>query len=114
MRFEGKHRFFKNAARRSSFKNILKSLAEHHQRLMAYNLYYNSSFASVSVSIGSGMHYLLKFQIFTRLNLFVAQPLTSLGGLAYSRVIMTDYPYILKEKLYRYSYILYDTYIITV
>ena len=44
------------------------------------------------------MHYLLKFQIFTRLNLFVTQPLTSLGGLPYSRVIM------LSKVSIRYKY----------
>ena len=54
MRFEGKHKEFKSAARGTSFKNILKTLAQHHQRLMSYNLSYNSVFASVKVTTGSG------------------------------------------------------------
>lgn len=55
LRFEGKHKQFKHAARGTSFKNILKTLAQHHQRLMCYNLCYNKLFASVSISTGSGM-----------------------------------------------------------
>lgn len=40
-----------NSARGTSFKNILKSLAERHQQLMAYTLHYNTSFASVTVQV---------------------------------------------------------------
>ena len=54
MRFEGKHKVFKTASRGTSFKNILKTLTEHHQRLMAHAMYYNSEFATVTVSTGSG------------------------------------------------------------
>ena len=57
MRFEGKHKQFKDAAKGTSFKNILKTLTEHHQRMMAFDLHYNSLFASVTVSIGSGTHF---------------------------------------------------------
>ena len=54
MRFEGKHKEFKTAARGNCFKNILKTLALHHQR-KAYNLSFNDQFASVSLSTGSSM-----------------------------------------------------------
>lgn len=54
MRFEGKHKDFKDVAKGSSFKNILKTMSQHHQRLMAYSLHYDDSFASVRVSTGSG------------------------------------------------------------
>lgn len=53
MRFEGKHKDFKRVARKGSFKNILKTLSFQHQRLMAYNLYYNNLLAAVQVSTGS-------------------------------------------------------------
>ena len=55
MRFEGKHKQFKTAARGTSFKNILKTLSEHHQRLVAFNLHYDDWFASVTVSTGPGV-----------------------------------------------------------
>ena len=55
MRFESKHKEFKNAARRTSFKNILKTLTHHHQRMQAYRLHYDSGFAAVTkVSTGCG------------------------------------------------------------
>ena len=55
MRFESKHKEFKNAARRTSFKNVLKTLAHHHQRMLAYQLHYDSGFADVNkISTGSG------------------------------------------------------------
>ena len=38
MRFEGKNKIFKAAARKSNFKNIAKSLAEHHQWLQSMQL----------------------------------------------------------------------------
>ncbi len=38
MRFEGKHKEFKTAARGNYFKNILKTRALYHQRNLAYNL----------------------------------------------------------------------------
>lgn len=56
MRFEGKHKEFKRVARTSSFKIILKTLSDHHQRLMAYNLYYNSLLGAVKVSTGAGIY----------------------------------------------------------
>ena len=54
MRFEGKHKQFKVAARRGSLKNILLTLSRYHQRLMAYDLHYNTLFAAVKVSTGTG------------------------------------------------------------
>lgn len=54
MRFEGKHKLFKAAARGTSFKNILKTLTHHHQRLMAYNLHFDGTFASVTTTTGTG------------------------------------------------------------
>ena len=55
MRFEAKHKEFKNVAKRGAFKNILKTLCYHHQRLKAYYLHYDNKFATVTVSTGSGL-----------------------------------------------------------
>ena len=55
MRFEGKHKLFKAAARGTSFKNILKTLTLHHQRLVTYNLHFDGSFASVTTTTGTGI-----------------------------------------------------------
>lgn len=55
MRFEGKHKQFKHAARGSNFRNILKSLTEHHQRQLAFSLHYDQSFASAEVLKGPGI-----------------------------------------------------------
>ena len=41
MRFEGKHKQFKQVAKTNTFKNITKTLAKHHQRLLAYDLHCN-------------------------------------------------------------------------
>ena len=47
MRFEAKHSFFKNISNRvKCFKNIVKTLSFHHQRLMC--LYLSSSSDSVA------------------------------------------------------------------
>ena len=54
MRFEGKHKLFKAAARGASFKNILKTFTQHHQRLMANNLHFDDTFASVTTTTGTG------------------------------------------------------------
>ena len=61
MRFEGKHKQFKSAARCSSLRNILKTLSQHHQRLLAYNLQCNSGYASVTVSTGASIYNQLLF-----------------------------------------------------
>lgn len=55
LRFEAKHRYFKNIIRHSpNFKNVLKSLAEKHQFLQAFNLnnnnmLYSNKIASVDI-----------------------------------------------------------------
>ena len=38
MRFEAKHKEFKQVCHRTSFKNIFKTLVEHHQMRLAFNL----------------------------------------------------------------------------
>jgi len=53
MRFEGKHKQFKQVAKTTSFKNITKTLAKH-QRLLAYDLHCNTNFAAVTVTTGTG------------------------------------------------------------
>jgi hypothetical protein len=55
MRFEGKHKEFKEAAKGKGFRNILKTLSEHHQRLMAFEQHYNPSFGTVTMTTGTGM-----------------------------------------------------------
>ena len=54
MRFEGKHKMFKKAARRTSFKNVCQALCKHHQWLHAYNVYCNSTFTAVTIETGKG------------------------------------------------------------
>ena len=55
MRFEGKHKVLKSAARSTSYKNILKTLAEHHQRLAAYTIY-SGGCTSLQIEIGPGIY----------------------------------------------------------
>ena len=38
MRFEGKHRFFKRVRDTQNLKNVLKTLADRHQNMVAYHL----------------------------------------------------------------------------
>ena len=105
MRFEGKHKQFKNRARGTSFKNILKTLAEHHQRLMSYNLNFNALFASVTVSTGSGeLPSLSGNMLLCKAALFAVHPIFSLSSLSYHDEIKTYYPHLLEERLYRYEY----------
>jgi len=54
MRFEGKHKQFKQVAKTTSFKNKTKTLAKHHQRLLAYDLHCNTNFAAVTATTGTG------------------------------------------------------------
>lgn len=56
MRFEGKHKVLKSFARTTSFKNILKTLSEHHQRLAAYNLC-SGACTSLRINTSSGMFF---------------------------------------------------------
>ena len=54
MRFEGKDKVLKSIARSTSYKNVLKTLAEHHQRLAAYNLC-SGACTSLSIETSSGI-----------------------------------------------------------
>ena len=54
MRFEAKHKYFKQLCRRSSYKNFYKTLSEKHQRHMAYVLKCEDHFARHQVEIGAG------------------------------------------------------------
>lgn len=103
MRFEGKHKIFKAAARGTSYKNILKTLTQHHQRLMAYNLHYDGSFASVETSTGAGDSYpmLSSGIIILFLILIAAYAITSPLSLPYIDVIKIHHPKLLQQKLYR-------------
>ena len=52
MRFEAKHNYFKDLAHRiKCFKNVLKTLSEHHQQTMCYHLSSGDIFES-KLSIG--------------------------------------------------------------
>ena len=53
MRFEGKHKVLKSFGRSSSYKNILKTIAEHHQHLSAYNIC-SGACTSLSIETSSG------------------------------------------------------------
>ena len=107
MRYEGKHKEFKNAAKGTSFKNIVKTLSHHHQRLMAYNLHFNSLFAAVDISTASGeicysalkqlLHIIAPFTY----NI-IARPVTSLSSLPYIDALRLHHPELLRKKLYRF------------
>ena len=60
MHFEGKHKQFKNAAQRTSYRNILKTVTEYHQRLMAFNIGYDDKFASINFTAGPCMRVLFE------------------------------------------------------
>lgn len=63
MRFEAKHNYFKSLANNlGNYKNLPKTMATRHQRLMCYNLANNKMFSnfyhedSVTTGIGNFMH----------------------------------------------------------
>ena len=60
MRFEAKHKQFKQMCKRTSFKNIYKTLVESHQRRQAYEIHGTSTFAQVVLTTGAGV--LIQFQ----------------------------------------------------
>jgi hypothetical protein len=103
MRYEGKHKEFKNAAKGTSFKNILKTLSHHHQRLMAYNLHFNSLFAAIDISTTSGdtCYGALKHVASHNCSL-IARPVTSLSSLPYIDALRLHHPELLRKKLYRF------------
>ena len=54
MRYEAKHAYFKKLARNAyNFRNIAKTLAKRHQRLMCY--YLNSKYLGDTTSVGRGL-----------------------------------------------------------
>ena len=53
LRFEGKHKDFKQICRRTSYKNLLKTLTSYHQCRMAYIIQSSEIFASLHTSIGT-------------------------------------------------------------
>lgn len=64
MRFEGKHNYFKDLAHRvKCFKNIPKTMASQHQRMMCYHL--NSGFSPYSKqnNYGPGIFHLCYWYI---------------------------------------------------
>ena len=54
MRFEARHKEFKDLCRRTSFKNLCKTLTEHHQRRLSYNLHCNNLFSKGHIDTGTG------------------------------------------------------------
>ena len=57
MRFEAKHRYFKQVAKViGNFKNIAKTLASRHQRYMCYVLSSPGRFLQDELEVGPGMH----------------------------------------------------------
>jgi hypothetical protein len=52
MRFEGKHREFKQLCRKTSFKNLLKTLVNHHQCRIAYLMQQSVAFAELQCKVG--------------------------------------------------------------
>ena len=54
MRFEAKHKQFKQICKRTSFKNIFKTLTESHQRRQAYDIHCSEMFSKVNMDTGVG------------------------------------------------------------
>jgi hypothetical protein len=54
MRFEGRHKQFKQICKRTSFKNIFKTLTESNQRRQAYDIHCNEVFAKVNMNTAVG------------------------------------------------------------
>ena len=60
LRFEGKHSYFKDIARRiKCFKNIPKTLAFHQQRLTCYYVNSGELFIENDIQAGPGMFFML-------------------------------------------------------
>ena len=56
IRFEGKHRYFKQIAKvTGNFKNIAKTVAFRHQRYMTYHLSQPHNYLKQGVEVGPGM-----------------------------------------------------------
>ena len=53
MRYEGKHKQFKQVARRSTYKNVCLTLSKFHQRQQAFELSCNNAFATVHIETGA-------------------------------------------------------------
>ena len=53
MRYEGKHKHFKQIARRSTYKNVCLTLSKFHQRQQAFKLRCSSAFATVHCETGA-------------------------------------------------------------
>ena len=53
MRFEAKHRHFKQICRRTSFKNLLKTLTINNQCLTAYNIHCSDVFSKICTVPGA-------------------------------------------------------------
>ncbi len=99
MRFEGKNKQLKNAARATSFRNILKTITEHHQRLIAFSLQYDKKFASVAFIAGPSMHVKPILFDLAEIVYIAAKPLTSLISLPYFNEIQTHHSSLLNENL---------------
>lgn len=59
MRYEGKHKQFKQIARRSTYKNVCLTLSKFHQRQQAFELSCNNAFATVQIETGASEFNLL-------------------------------------------------------
>ena len=53
MRYEGKHKQFKQIARRCTYKNVCLTLSKFHQRQQAFELTCNNVFATVHIETGA-------------------------------------------------------------
>ena len=59
MRFEAKHKTFEHVCKRTSFKNIYKTLTESHQRRQMNDVHYSGTFSKVSLKNGTGIYILI-------------------------------------------------------
>lgn len=110
MRFEGKHKQFKQVAKTTSFENITKTLAKHHQQLLAYDLHCNTNFAAVTVTTGTGKITFMKtLSVSTHINesnshhYNVVTTIANPSSLAYATSLQGQMPAVFNQELYRFA-----------
>ena len=73
MRFDGKHNYFKDLAHRvKCFKNIPKTLASRHQKLVCYYSAADSNTLAKDTLIGPGMYVYRSFMLYTSIVIIIA------------------------------------------
>lgn len=95
MRFEGKHNYFKDLAHRvKCFKNIPKTLARRHQRLVCYNLAASHSSIFKETMFGPGKLYRNRkiVKLLSSLSFFTVVTTSDVSSLEYEEYYTLLFP----------------------